>query len=709
MHAVPRFVSYVALALAALAGCGPATPEVSEPSGPPQPSPTGVAKPAPAPAKPSVPAVATTLDAVGLDAAAIDKKADPCTDFYQFACGGWVEKASIPGDEPLWGRSFSEIEKRNEQIMHRVLDRAAKAKDVEPDEKKLGTFFAACMDEEAIEKAGIKPIKPLVDKARGVRDAKGVGSLVAELHKRRIWPLFELSAEQDLKDATRIIANLDQSGLGLFDRDQYLDESDKAKELRATYVAHVERMMQLAGMSEKDAKKAAGDVMAIETELAKVSKTRVERRDPQGLYNKLDRAALAKAAPAFPWDGYFKEIGAPDVREVNVTSLKFFEGMGKLLETVKPEAWKNYLAWTVVRSMARSLSKKFVDESFTLLKALMGMQELPPRWKRCVDATDVAMGELMGKAFVKEAFGGESKAAAEKMVLEISDVFAKEVNRLDWMDAKTKQRALEKLKAMAYLIGYPDKWRVYDFAVEPKKYAENVLAARAFEQKRRLAKLGKPVDRDEWQMSPPAVNAYYDPQRNHMVFPAGILQPPFYSVSANVPVNLGGIGMVVGHELTHGFDDEGSQFAGNGNLENWWEPEVGKKFKEKTSCVADQYATFEAQPGLRVNGKLTLGENIADMGGLKLAFYAYRQMRAGAKEVLVADGFTEDQQFFLAHGQGWCTKMREEFERLLVQTNPHSPPRFRVNGPLMNMPEFAEAFSCGPGTPMRPAKTCSVW
>ncbi|MCK6591493.1 MAG: M13 family metallopeptidase, partial [Polyangiaceae bacterium] len=520
---------------------------------------------------------------------------------------------------------------------------------------------------------------------------------------------FELSAEQDLKDATRIIANLDQSGLGLFDRDQYLDESDKAKELRATYVAHVERMMQLAGMSEKDAKKAAGDVMAIETELAKVSKTRVERRDPQGLYNKLDRAALAKAAPAFPWDGYFKEIGAPDVREVNVTSLKFFEGMGKLLETVKPEAWKNYLAWTVVRSMARSLSKKFVDESFTLLKALMGMQELPPRWKRCVDATDVAMGELMGKAFVKEAFGGESKAAAEKMVLEISDVFAKEVNRLDWMDAKTKQRALEKLKAMAYLIGYPDKWRVYDFAVEPKKYAENVLAARAFEQKRRLAKLGKPVDRDEWQMSPPAVNAYYDPQRNHMVFPAGILQPPFYSVSANVPVNLGGIGMVVGHELTHGFDDEGSQFAGNGNLENWWEPEVGKKFKEKTSCVADQYATFEAQPGLRVNGKLTLGENIADMGGLKLAFYAYRQMRAGAKEVLVADGFTEDQQFFLAHGQGWCTKMREEFERLLVQTNPHSPPRFRVNGPLMNMPEFAEAFSCGPGTPMRPAKTCSVW
>jgi putative endopeptidase len=283
------------------------------------------------------------------------------------------------------------------------------------------------------------------------------------------------------------------------------------------------------------------------------------------------------------------------------------------------------------------------------------------------------------------------------------------VGRLDWMDAKTKQRAVEKLKAMAYLIGYPNKWRVYDFAVEPKKYAENVLAARAFEQRRRLAKIGKPVDRDEWQMSPPTVNAYYDPQRNHMVFSAGILQPPFYSVSSNVPVNLGGIGMVVGHELTHGFDDEGSQFAGNGNLENWWEPEVGKKFKEKTTCVADQYSSFEAQPGLKVNGRLTLGENIADMGGLKLAFYAYREIRKDAKEVLVADGFTEDQQFFLAHGQGWCTKMREEFERLLVQTNTHSPPRFRVNGPLMNMPEFAEAFSCSAGAPMHPAKTCSVW
>jgi putative endopeptidase len=710
MITVPRFVSCVALALTALAGCGSATPEASD-ARPSTGKPLSMSKAVATPAhpKPSVPAAQTTLAAVGLDAAALDKKADPCTDFYQFACGGWVAKTEIPGDEPLWGRSFSEIDKRNEEMLRKVLERSSTAKDVDADEKKLGTFYAACMDEGAVERAGIKPIKPLMDKARAVRDAKGIGALVAELHKRRIWPLFELSAEQDLKDATRIIANMDQSGLGLFDRDQYLDADDKAKALRATYLAHVGRMMQLAGLSEKDAKKAADDVMAIETELAKVSKTRVERRDPQGLYNKLDRAALAKAAPSFPWESYFKDLGVPETREVNVTSLKFFEGMGKLLETAKPDAWQSYLAWTVVRSTARSLPKKFVDESFTLASAMMGLKELPPRWKRCVETTDAAMGELLGKAFVKEAFGGESKAAAEKMVLTISDVFSREVNQLDWMDAKTKQRAVEKLKAMAYLIGYPDKWRVYDFAVEPKRFAENVLAARAFEQKRRLAKIGKPVDRDEWQMSPPAVNAYYDPQRNHMVFPAGILQPPFYSVSANVPVNLGGIGMVVGHELTHGFDDEGSQFAGNGNLENWWEPEVSKRFKEKTSCVADQYAGFEAQPGLKVNGKLTLGENIADMGGLKLAFYAYRQMRADAKEVLVADGFTEDQQFFLAHGQGWCTKMREEFERLLVQTNTHSPPKFRVNGPLMNMPEFAEAFSCTPGKPMHPAKTCSVW
>lgn len=702
-------ISALGFGLLCMSACGPATPSGETPIQ------QGVATAVPAnkgpetPAKPALPAVASTLDAVGLDGSAVDKSVNACTDFYQFACGNWLKKTEIPADEATWGRSFSEIDKHNEELLRKILEDAAKSKDNDPVTRKLGDYYGACMDEAAVEADGTKAINDLMAKAKKVKDAKSVGALVAELHQKSIWALFEISGEQDLKDATRVIANLDQKGLGLVDRDQYLKDDDKSKQLRATYVEHVGRMMQLAGLSEKDAKLAAADVMSIETELAKVSKTRVERRDPQGLYNKLDRAALEKLVPSFPWADYFKSIGLANIPEVNVTSLKFFEGMNSLLKSAKPDEWRNYLAWTIVRTAAKMLPKKFVDESFKLGQALTGIQELPPRWRRCVNATDDAMGELLGQAFVKVAFAGESKTAAEDMVREISAAFSREVGELSWMDQKTKNRALEKLRAMAYLIGYPNKWRSYDFPVDPKSYAKNVMAARAFEQKRRLDKIGKPLDREEWQMSPPAVNAYYDPQKNHMVFPAGILQPPFYSVKSSVPVNLGGIGMVVGHELTHGFDDEGSQFAGNGNLENWWEAPVGEKFKAKTGCVTDQYAGFEAQPGLKVNGKLTLGENIADMGGLKLAFYAYRNMRKDAKETIVADGFSEDQQFFLAHGQAWCSKMRPEAERLLVQTNPHSPPRFRVNGPLMNMAEFAQAFACAPGTPMNPKNKCDVW
>lgn len=693
-----------------LTACGPATPEAEGPEGKVELKTEPSGKTAETKeVKPALPVVQSTLSAVGLDGEALDKSVNACTDFYQFACGGWLKKTEVPGDEASWWRSFSEIDKRNEETLKKILEDVAKSKDSDPVTRKLGDYYGACMDEAAVEAEGIKPISDLLAKAKKVKDAKSVGDLVAELHQRRIWALFDISGEQDLKDATRIIASMDQNGLGLVDRDQYTQEDDKAKQLRVSYQEHVARMMQLVGLSEKDAKQASNDVMMLETELAKVSKTLVERRDPQGLYNKLDRAGLSKLVPSFPWDGYFKAMGLANISEVNITSPKFFEGVNALFGSIKPEVWRNYLAWTIVRSMEWTLPKKFIEESFKLAQVLMGYKELPPRWKLCVTATDTAMGELLGQAYVKVAFAGESKTAAENMVREISTVFARQVGELDWMDQKTKARALEKLRAMAYLIGYPNKWRNYDFKVDAKSYAKNVLASKAFEQRRRLARIGKPLDRDEWQMSPPAVNAYYDAQKNHMVFPAGILQPPFYSVKSSIPVNLGGIGMVVGHELTHGFDDEGSQFAGNGNLENWWEAKVGEQFKAKTGCVSDQYSGFEALPGLKVNGKLTLGENIADMGGLKLAFHAYREMRKDAKETVVADGFSEDQQFFLANGQTWCAKLREEAERLMVQTNAHSPPRFRVNGPLMNMPEFAEAFSCAQGTPMKPEKKCSVW
>lgn len=704
MQRQPRVSLAITLALCAASGCGPAaSPQAASPAQGASPVPTVRA------ATSGLPVVETTLEAVGLDPLALDRSADPCQDFYQFACGGWLAKTEIPGDEAVWMRSFSEIEKRNEAELKRILDDAAKAGDADPATRKIGAFYGACMNEEAVEAAGTKPIADLLAKARRVRDAKGVGALVTELHLRRIWALFDVSSAQDAKDATRVIAELDQNGLGLPDRDYYLNEDEKSKALRKTYEEHVTRMLRLAGATEAAAKAAAADVMQVETELAKISKTRVERRDPKGMYNKLDRAALAKAAPAFPWDTYFSGLGRADIQEINVTSVPYFEGLSRLLGTLRPAAWQSYLTWHVVRGTARALPKAFVDESFALQAALTGQKEQRPRWKRCVDATDSALGELLGQRFVKTSFPGESKPAAESMVHAISEAFAKNARSLDWMDEGTKQRALAKLGAMAYLIGYPDKWRTYDFEIDPAAYAKNTLAARAFHTRWDLGKIGKPLDRDEWQMSPPTVNAYYDPQRNHMVFPAGILQPPFYSVRSAVAVNLGGIGMVVGHELTHGFDDEGSQFDAKGNLENWWAEEVEAAFRAKTGCVEQQYSAYEALPGLRLNGKLTLGENIADLGGLKLAFAAYRAMRAGAAEQTVAGGFSEDQQFFLAHGQSWCGKMRDEALRVMVQVNPHSPPKFRVNGPLTNLPEFAEAFQCAAGTPMRPAKICSVW
>jgi putative endopeptidase len=383
--------------------------------------------------------------------------------------------------------------------------------------------------------------------------------------------------------------------------------------------------------------------------------------------------------------------------------------MNKLLKTIKPAQWQSYLQWHVVRANAGSLSKAFVDESFALEQKLLGTPTQRVRYKRCIESTDAALGDLLAQPFIKTRFGGGSKEAVEGMVAEIGKVFGDQLDQVDWMDAPTRERGHKKLKAIAYLIGYPKTWINYTYSVDGKDHAKNTLAAHAFETHRRLARIGKPLDREAWEMSAPTVNAYYHPNKNHMVFPAGILQPPFYNPKATVAVNMGGMGMVVGHELTHGFDDEGSQFAWNGNLENWWEPPVREKFEKKTGCVVDQYGKYEPLPEAKVDGKLTLGENIADMGGVRLAFEAYRRMRKDAKEQIVADGFSEDQQFFLALGQLWCMKGREEYVRNAVKLDPHSPPKFRVNGPLTNFPAFAKAFQCDPGTKMAPINRCEVW
>lgn len=703
-----RFKGLVALApLVAAQACGGSQPPPPPSPAPPPPAPTASAAPAPAPSAPKREQVPTTLAAVGLDGTAIDSSVSPCEDFYQYACGGWEKKTEIPADKSRWSRSFSTIDERNEADLRQILEDAAKEAK-EPGVRKLGEFYRACMDEKAVDKRKLAPIEGMLARAKAVRDPKSITALVAELHRHKIWALFDVSAEQDFKDATRYLTYLDQNGLGLPDRDYYLKDDDKSNQLRELYLGHVERMLKLSGMKGDEAKQAATEVMDLETELAKVSKTRVERRDPQALYNKLDRPALDQLSPKVDWSAYFKAIGLPAIADVNVTHKPYFEGVSRLLESVPADKWRRYLAWHIVHHSAKLLGKAFVDEDFKLEQALTGQKEQRARWKRCIDFTDESLGELLAQPFVKLRFGPESKTAAERLIAAIGDAFVADVGSLPWMNASTAELARAKHGAMAFLIGYPERWKTYDFPIEKADFAKNALRGRAFDQARKLSRIGKPVDRGEWEMTPPTVNAYYNPLKNQMVFPAGILQPPFYDVKAAIPVNLGAMGMVVGHELTHGFDDEGSQFDKDGNMRDWWPPEVKQRFTKQTACVAEQYSKFEAVPGVKLSGKLTLGENIADMGGVKLAFHAYRALTRGTPEH-VADGMSEDQQFFLSVGQIWCTKQREEWARMMAQIDPHSPPRWRVNGSLQNLPEFAEAFSCKPKTVMSPEKRCSVW
>jgi putative endopeptidase len=654
-------------------------------------------------------AVQRTLAQVGLDATAIDRTVDPCQDFYHFACGTWLKNTPIPEDKSGWTRSFSEIDKRNEEDLNGILDTARKTAPTDEVDAKIGAFYGSCMNEKSIEKNGLKPIETYLAMARSVKDKPTLLKAIIELHNYRFPILFNISASQDSKDATQMIATLDQDGLGLPDRSYYLDDDDNSRKLRKFYATHVEKMLALAHPKGVTPKAASADVMTLETEIAKISKSKVERRDPIGMYNRVDLDGLKKIAPDFPWDDYFKTLDHPDLKAISVTSIPFFKALNDLLSATKPAVWRSYLTWHVVNSTAQTLPKKIVDEDFKLEAEITGKKKLQERWKRCVEATDGALGELLAQPYIKQKFAGDSKATMEASVAAIRDEFGRNLRGIDWMDAQTRRQAEEKLKGMAFLIGYPDKWKSYDFEVASTDYAGNVLKSRAFELQRDLNKIGKPVDRGEWDMTPPTVNAYYDPQKNQMVFPAGILQPPFFSASSAVAVNMGGIGMVVGHEMTHGFDDEGSQYDAAGNLKNWWTPDVSEQFKAKGKCIVDQYGGYAPLPDVKVNGELTEGENIADNGGVKMAFQAYRRIRADASERVVAEGFTEDQQFFLAVGQAWCTNERDAALRNGVRVDPHSPPMFRVNGSLSNLPEFAEAFSCKAGTPMHPANACRVW
>jgi putative endopeptidase len=658
-------------------------------------------------ATPGKPVTRVALAAVGLDPDALDHTADPCDDFYQFACGGWIAATEIAADKPLAMRSFVAIEDRNLEYKHAMLEQLRAVPADDPAGQQLGTFYSSCMNEPAIDKAGLSPLRPALAAIDKVKDARSLTTALGALQASGISALFVLDPVQDAADARRVIAGLDQGGLGLPDRDYYLTDDEPAKALRAAYQAYAETVLGVLG--HRAAKQEAAAVVALEIEIARVSKDKVARRDPRGMYHKIDRAGVARAMPRLDWDALWAAVGLGAMRDVTVTSPEFLAGINALVASTRPETWRAYLAVRLASATAAVSIRPLEDAQFKLESALTGQPELPPRWKRCVQRTEEALGDLVSQAFVRDRFAGASKAAAETLVHAIVAAMATNLEALPWMDPATRARARAKLDAMTYQIGYPNKWKTYAFKVDPRAWTANALAARKAERTRQLAKIGKPVDKDDWQMTASQVDAYYDPQLNGMVFPAGILQPPFYSAPAQASVNLGGIGVVVGHELTHGFDDQGAQYDALGNLASWWQPDTEQQFKQRTRCVIDQYNGYEIAGHTQVNGANTVGENIADIGGVKLSLAAYRRLRSSAADTVVADGFTEDQQFFLGFGQAWCAKMRPDFEKLLATIDVHAPARWRVNGALSATPDLGKAFHCKAGSKMVPAQQCVVW
>jgi endothelin-converting enzyme/putative endopeptidase len=643
------------------------------------------------------------------DLTAIDKSVDPCVDFYHFACGTWMKSNPIPADQAAWGR-FHELADRNRDILHEILEQAAKpAAGRDATTQKIGDYYSACMDEKAIDAKGTAPLEPELAHIRNLKDKAELAAEIARLHSMGVDALFQFTSGQDFKDSNDVIAQFDQAGLGLPDRDFYLKDDPKSAEIRQKYVEHVSRMMQLLGAKPDEAKADAGAIMQFETTLAKGSLDLVSRRDPEKVYHKMGKAELAALSPAFRWTEYFAGTSAPSFKAINVSHPDFVKTINSVVEGTSIGDWKTYLTWHLVHSAAPFLPGSFVQENFSFYsKTLNGTEALRPRWKRCVDYTDGDLGEALGRKYVEKTFGAEGKARTLRMVDALEKALGQDLEKLDWMTPATKAAALAKLKEITNKIGYPDRWRDYSsLTVKAGDPVGNNFRANEFEFHRQLDKIGKPVDRQEWQMSPPTVNAYYDPQMNNINFPAGILQPPFFYNNVDDAVNFGAIGMVIGHELTHGFDDQGSQFDGQGNLKNWWTEKDSEEFHQREACVADEYGGFSVAPGAFVNGKLTLGENTADNGGARIALMAL--LNTIGSQTAKIDGYTPEQRFFLSFGQIWCENAREEALRTLVQTDPHSPPQFRVNGVVVNMPEFQKAFSCKPGQAMAPVHACHVW
>jgi putative endopeptidase len=646
-----------------------------------------------------------------LDGTAMDRSADPCVDFYQYSCGGWNKANPIPPDRTSWGR-YSQLYEDNLVLLRSILERAASAKNRDAVDQKIGDYYGSCVDEAAVNRRGLTPIKPQLDAIAATKSMRDLAPVLARLQFEDLGGeiMFGPGSIQDPDNSDQQIAAVDQGGLGLPDRDYYTNDDAKSKENRERYVQYVQKIFTMLGDSPAQAKTNADTVMRIEMALAKASQTRTERRDPYKIMHKMSRAEQAALTPNFDWDAYWKALNPPPFQIVNVLSPDFMKQLNTTLAAEPVENWKNYLRFHIVNINAPNLTDEFSTTHFDFYqKYLRGAKEQEPRWKRCVQYVDRGLGEALGQAYVRAVFSPELKASTLKMLEEIEKAMELRINQLDWMSPTTKQQALIKLHAIRNKIGYPDKWRDYS-AVEIKSddFAGNVRNATVFEGKRQLNKIGTPTDRGEWQITPPTVDAYYNPQVNDINFPAGVLQPPLYDAKMDDAPNYGDTGGTIGHELTHAFDDEGSQFDAKGNLKNWWTPEDQKKFEERTKCVDDQYSQYVAVDDVHLNGKLTLGENVADLGGEILAYIAWKDATKDLK-LEPKDGLTPEQRFFVGFAQWDCANERPEQLREWAVTNPHSPARYRINGVAVNMPEFAGAFSCKQGQPMVSAKVCKVW